>query len=104
MPAKVDKFSINNPFQDKRSKLIPCQKERIYHMYNVQGGFSQRELAKMFGVSRRTIQFIIDPDKHKDNLNRREERGGTSVYYDRDKQREYMRTHRNNKKLLKRET
>lgn len=102
MPAIVDKITINNPFQDKRSKLLPCQKERIYYLYNVVQGYSQRDLAKMFGVSRRTVQFIIDPEKHKENLKRREERGGTKVYYDKEKHRLSMQAYRQHKRELNR--
>lgn len=95
MASKADKITVNCPFMDKRTKLLPCQKEMVIHHHNK--GFSQRALAKLFNVSRRTIQFILDPKKKEENLKRREERGGTMAYYDVDKHREYMRTHRGNK-------
>lgn len=49
-------------------------------------------------MSRRTIQFILDPSKKKANLERLEERGGWKVYYDKEKHNEYMTNHRHYKK------
>lgn len=60
-------------------------------------GASQRMLAKMFGVSRRLIQFKLDDEKLQKNLERRQERGGTKQYYDKDKHRDYMKSHRKDK-------
>lgn len=96
MASKADKITVGCPFMDKRIKLLPCQKEMI-KWYQENEGMSQRKLAKKFGVYRRTIQFILDPKKKEENLKRREERGGTMAYYDVDKHRDYMRTHRANK-------
>lgn len=98
MPGKYDNVKLGSAFFDKRSKLLPCQKERIYQMYNVEQGFSQRQLAKMFGVSRRTIQFTIDPSKLDANKERRQERGGSKIYYDREKHTKAMKKHRHHKK------
>lgn len=39
-------------------------------------------------MSRRTIQFIIDPGKLIENIKRRNERGGSMIYYDREKHNE----------------
>ena len=97
MPAKVDPLRIDNPFMDKRVKLLPCQKEAVIY-WSQEKGLSQRKLAKMFKVSRRTIQFVLDDEKLKENLKRREERGGTKIYYDKDKHREAMQKHREHKK------
>lgn len=47
---------------------------------------SQRKCAEMFNVSRRTIQFLWDPEKLKRNIQRRQERGGTKQYYNIEKQ------------------
>jgi len=96
MPYKTDDKTINDPFMDRRVKLLPCQKEMVLWWHNERGE-SQRKLAKRFGVSRRTITFVLDPDKHKENLKRREERGGSMQYYDREKHCEYMKTHRKDK-------
>lgn len=60
-------------------------------------GSSQRMLAKMFRVSRRLITFVLDEKKLKANIERRQERGGTKQYYDRGKNREYIKKHRKDK-------
>jgi len=95
MPYKTEKLAIKDPFMDRRTKLLPCQKQMVKYWRAV--GYSQRQLAKMFKVSRRLIQFTIDEDKHKENLKRRDERGGTKQYYNREKHNEYMKKHRKDK-------
>lgn len=97
MTAIADKLRIDNETLDKRVKLTSEQKQEIKK--NVLG-LSQRKLAAMYGVSRRTIQFILDPDKIKENLKRREERGGTKAYYDKDKHRVAQQKHREYKREL----
>jgi len=84
---------------DRRVKLTPEQRAEIR---NAQGK-SQRELAAEYGVSRRTIQFIRDPDKHRENLLRRQERGGSMRYYEKEKHREYVKDYRRHKQALKTE-
>ena len=101
MPAIVDKYRIGvrSPWMDKRVKLTDDDKVAI-RLWRDTEGISQRSLARIFGVSRRTIQFVLDPEKLKQNVERREERGGTAQYYDRDKPRVYMREHRKHKAEL----
>jgi hypothetical protein len=51
---------------DKRVKLTKEQKEEIIAFRQLHGskrGYGDRVLAEMYGVSRRTIQFILDPNK-----------------------------------------
>jgi hypothetical protein len=97
MPRKSDIIPINNKDLDRRIKLTDKQREEIARN---EGFLSQRQLARLYGVSRRLIQFILDPKKHKENLKRREERGGTKIYYDREKNTTAMREHRDYKKEL----
>lgn len=87
---------------DKRVKLSKEEHEYIRTRYKNKEA-STRELAREYGVSRRLIQFIIDPSKHEQNLAVRKARGGSMKYYDKDKQKMYMRRHRANLKeaLLK---
>ena len=59
--------------------------------------FSQRQLAKMFGVSRRLITFILNPQKLVENKQARQIRGGSSIYYSKDPHKTYMKDHRNYK-------
>lgn len=97
MSSKLDKIAINNPLLDKRVKLTPEQKEIIHKN---EGNHSQRELARMYNVSRRLIQFILDPEKRKQNLKTRDETGGSKQYYDKEKRRVAIAKHRAYKKEL----
>ena len=58
MPYKSEKIKLA-PEQDRRRKLTDEQKREIKQIYE-SGVCGQRPLAKQFGVSRRTIQFIVD--------------------------------------------
>jgi len=98
MPFKTDKISINDAFLKKSTKLLPCQKEMIVYWNN--RGSSQRKLALMFNVSRRLIQFILDPSKHQANLEARKERGGSKIYYKREKHTKAIKEHRKYKNQL----
>lgn len=87
---------------DRRTKLLPCQKEMVLHYHNI--GYSQRAVAKMFNVSRRLIIFIIHPERLKKNLEARRDRGGHKAYYDKNKHKNYMKTHRKYKHNLLKQT
>ena len=92
MPYTTDKLKLTDPFLKRSAKLLPCQKEMVIYWHN--RGFSQRQLAKLFNCSRRLITFILDPAKLERAKQTRKERGGSMQYYNKEKHREYMRTHR----------
>lgn len=98
MPRKTDGMKIGDAFLKRSSKLLPCQKEMMVHWRSE--GYSQRKLAEMFHCSRRLVQFITDPDKHKANLERRRENGGSSQYYLKEYHNKKVREHREYKKGL----
>ena len=62
MPYKSDKIKLPKDL-DRRRKLLDCQRRLIKELYK-HPLFSQRKLAKIFKVSRRLIQFILDPAKY----------------------------------------
>lgn len=100
MPYKFEtegKSIPREPGKDRRVKLTAEQKAEIVELATT---MSQRAIAAKFAVSRRTIQFILDPQKRVENLVRRAERGGSKQYYDRQTHTEAMRTHRQHKKKL----
>lgn len=97
MPYKSEKIKIEGTSKDARRKLTEDQKREIKEN---KLGLSQRKLADMYNVSRRTIQFILDPEKLEKNKKKRKERGGSKVYYDRKKNTDYMRKHRNRKQSM----
>ena len=59
MPYKSEKLKLSET-QDRRRKLTDDQKEEIKHIYK-SGVCGTRPLAKQFGVSRSTIQVIVNP-------------------------------------------
>ena len=61
MPYKSEKIKLD-PSQDRRRKLTDEQKREIKQIYE-SGVCGTRPLAQQFGVSRRTIQFIVDEGK-----------------------------------------
>ena len=98
MPYKFETDKIKLPEgKDRRKKLTDEDRVTIFELYAI-GNTSQRKLADEFGVSRRTIQFVLDPEKRKQNVERMQERGGWKQYYDKDKNREYKAEHREYKK------
>ena len=82
MPYKCEKLiKLAGTSQDRRRKLSDEQKDEIISLKG-------------------TIQFLWDPDKIKANLQRRMERGGSKIYYSKEKNREYMKLHRHYKQEI----
>lgn len=98
MPYKTDKLAINDPHLDRRVKLLPFEKEEIKALYKQ--GASMRSLARSYKVDRRTIDFILHPERHKRNLELRADRGGSKVYYNREKHAAAMQRHRKYKRKI----
>ncbi len=98
MPRKSEKVKINHYFLDKRVKLIPCKKEMIHYWFAK--GISITEISKMFGVNKRLIQFELFPERKLKNLSDREDRGGSGIYYNREKNNKSIKKHRDYKDKL----
>lgn len=62
MPYKSEKIKLSRE-QDRRIKLSPTQREEIKEKYST-GLYSQRALAREYGVSRRLISFVLDDEKY----------------------------------------
>lgn len=97
MPYKSSKIKLSEE-QDRRRKLTNAQKEEIIAIYKT-GVCGTRPLAKQFGVSRSTIQVIVNPaikQRHHDRMAEhwREYR------QDKEKWNETMREHRRYKQEL----
>lgn len=60
MPYKSDKIKLP-PTKDRRRKLTDEQKEEIRRIYAT-GVCGMGRLAKQFGVSKATIQIIVNPN------------------------------------------
>lgn len=98
MPRKTDIATIDNKFLDRRVKMLDCQKERAIALYGESMGI--RAIARMFNVDKRTIQFLLFPDRLKKNIADRKLRGGSKQYYNTEKHAETMKEHRGYKKKL----
>lgn len=97
MPFKSEKCVIQGTEHDRRRKLSEKQKMEIKQN---KFGLSQRKLAEMYNVSRRTITFILDPEKLKQNKQSRKERGGSKIYYRKESHTKSIREHRKYKNEL----
>lgn len=87
------------PDKDRRRKLTPAEREAIRENPE---GLSTRALAARYGVSKRLVQFILDPAKHAANLEARQKRGGSRQYYDRAEHSEAVReTRRHRTRVFK---
>lgn len=100
MPAIVDKLTVTKEY-DKRVKLTDAQKAEIKDKWTK--GMSQRELSRIYNVSRRLISFILFPERLKQNIELRQIRGGSKHYYKKDKHTIAARKHREYKKELLKE-
>jgi transposase-like protein len=92
----VDKVCLL-PSEDRRRKLTPEQKTAIERL---KGSATIHSLAKEYGVSRRTIQFLWYPERRKANLLARQARGGWRQYYNKDDHRVAMADTRGYKKQI----
>lgn len=82
MPYVSEKIPLP-PQYDRRRKLTEDDKVEIVRLRK-EHNLSQRTLARMFGVSRRLIVFIIDPEKHERAKAQYKERRKDGRYYDRE--------------------
>lgn len=99
MPYKSEKKNVAGTQYDSRVKLTGEDKDRIRWLYyNTET--SQRKLAKQFGVSRRLIQFITDPEKEKKCKEQFAERQKDGRYYDREEHNKQIKRLRAKKQKL----
>lgn len=82
MPYISEKIPLP-PQYDRRRKLTEDDKFEIVRLRK-EHNLSQRTLARMFGVSRGLIIFIIDPEKHERAKAQFKERRKDGRYYDRE--------------------
>ena len=85
---------------DRRRKLTEDQKEYIRWLREEEH-LSQRALARMFGVSRRLITFVLDPEKEKKCRENCKKRKAAGLYKPtKEEWAETMREHRRYKQSL----
>lgn len=91
MPYKSEKMKIAGTDKDRRIKLTDEKRNEIIAL---KGKISQRKCAELYGISRRSVQFLWNPEKLEENKQRRQERGGWRQYYDKEKRAEAVKEHR----------
>lgn len=100
MPYKFEYEKMKMKREDKKSvKLTLEDREEIKKLYAT-GEYSQRELARKFKVSRTLITLYTNDEKFKRHRELYRKRQQDGRYYDREKQQEYSRICRRNKKKL----
>lgn len=92
MPYTTEKLKLDSQFLKRRVKLIDCQKQMV-HWWHAKG-MSIHSISKLFRVNRRLIQFILFPERLAKNLELRKQRGGSKIYYDRERNNKYQREHK----------
>ena len=74
---KVDDFRVSGTVHDKRIKLTVIDKIDIIALHSE--GMGIRESSRVYHVSRRTIQFVLFPERLEHNKQLREDRGNTMI-------------------------
>lgn len=89
------------PELDKRRKLTDPDREDIKRLFFIEG-LAIKEIARRYEkkCSRTLIQFVIYPERLKRQRKLHKERRKDGRYYDKDKWREQMKTHRRYKQGL----
>lgn len=80
---------------DRRCKLSEIDKNDIIKLHK--SGVSIHQIAHIYDVNRRLIQFLLYPDRKAKNIKLRLERGGSSIYYDRKKHNQSIKNLREHK-------
>ena len=99
MPRKSDSVAIKNKSLDPRVKLTDEERIEIADTYK-SGGTSYNKLAAEYGVSKRLIMFIVNPDKYEVTKKQFAEIQKDGRYYDREKHNKAVKKHRDYKKEL----
>lgn len=94
---KIDNLRIGRK-HDRRIKITDKMREDIKILRNK--GLTFQKIADKMEISKRSVIFIIYPEKYEIAKEQFRNRRIDGRYYDKDKWREVMREHRNYKKQL----
>lgn len=86
------------PELDRRIKIQKSEHPNIKLLHSQ--GVAIRAIARQYNVNKRTIAFILFPERQKTMYKARVARGGSMQYYDKDKWREVMKEHRHYKSTV----
>lgn len=99
MPYKSEKIIIAHTKHDKRIKLTNEQRELIRKEYAT-GLATHRSLAEKYKVDKKTIYNILNAEKYLQQLERYKQEQHSKKYYEKQKHRNYIKTHRQYKQKL----
>lgn len=99
MPYKSEKIIIANTDNDRRIKLSDEDRLEIIRIRKTEG-LSYNKLAALFGVSKRSVYWIINPEKLVENKLLRKKRGGWKQYYNKEKNTAAIKSNRRHKQKL----
>jgi orotate phosphoribosyltransferase-like protein len=94
---KIDDLRVPKGY-DKRIKITPEKKEMVFSLR--EKGISQRAIAEEVGISRRSVIYILYPEKLEHSRKLYKERRKDGRYYNKEKHRIFMKSHRDYKKKL----
>jgi hypothetical protein len=97
MPYKSEKIKIEGTQHDRRRRLTEQQKNEIV---SLRGVISMSQCSLIYGVSKRTIDFLWYPERLERNKQLRKQRGDWQQYYNKDKHKENMKNTRHYKQNL----
>jgi transposase-like protein len=97
MPYKSEKIRLPREY-DRRIKFTEEKKKQADLL--ISQGESITQTAKVLGISKRLLQFYLYPERHKKNLQDRQEKGGSKIYYNRQKHNESIKDLRHYKQNL----
>lgn len=83
---------------DGRVKILKKQYPEVITMYKDLK--SSRKVAKIFGVDKKIILFIVNPEYKKRDALRQKNEQHWKIYYNKDKHKEAIAKYRKKKKLL----
>ena len=98
MPTLTDIVTV--PYEhDGRRKITDEQKQEVRRLHEIEG-LAIREITRRVGISRRSVQFILFPERAEAVKARRKEVKRWEKYNKAEYHTPYMRNHRAKKKLL----
>lgn len=99
MPYVSEQIKIAGTKHDRRKKLTDDERVEIVDKHAT-GKYSQRQLARIYQVDRKTIYNILNPNKYQKQLERRRKEKVHLKYYDKEYHTKAIREHREYKQTL----
>jgi len=100
MPYKSDKKGVLIPRELKRNIKLSIDEREEIRLIRALHGYSYNAIARAYGVSKRLIQFICDPDKERVNRELRKKLCKDGRYYNKEYHRAQVRNTRRYKHML----